>query len=48
MFLKGRFFIGEGYVQRNGFLPLAEENKIVMMFPQVKNLSGYNTIRLEV
>ena len=48
MFLKGRFLIGDGHVQRNGFLPLAEENNIVMMFPQVKNFSSNNTIRLEV
>ena len=30
-----RSWLGDGYVQRLGFLGLAEENNIVMMFPQV-------------
>ena len=30
-----RSWLGDGYVKRLGFLGLAEENNIVMMFPQV-------------
>ena len=30
-----RSWLGDGYVQRLGFLGLAEENNIVIMFPQV-------------
>ena len=30
-----RGWLGDGYIQRTGFLPLAEANNIVMMFPQV-------------
>ena len=28
-------WLGDGYVQRTGFLPLAQTNDIVMIFPQV-------------
>ena len=30
-----RGWLGDGYIQRTGFLPLAEANNIVMIFPQV-------------
>ena len=30
-----RGWLGNGYIKRTGFLPLAEANNIVMMFPQV-------------
>ena len=33
---QGRFWISDNYVQKSGFLPLADTNDIVMMFPQVK------------
>jgi len=32
-----RGWLGDGYIQRTGFLPLAEANNIVMMFPQVRH-----------
>ena len=34
-FSKERSWLGDGYIQRTGFLPLAEQNDIVMLFPQV-------------
>jgi len=32
----GRFWISDNYVQKSGFLPLADTNDIVMMFPQIR------------
>ena len=32
-----RGWLGDGYIQRTGFLPLAEANNIVMIFPQVSS-----------
>ena len=30
-------WLGDGYVQRLGFLPLAEDNDVILMFPQIKH-----------
>ena len=35
--LQERGWLGDGYIQRTGFLSLAEANNIVMMFPQIKH-----------
>merc|ERR1711913_226193 len=32
-----RGWLGDGYIQRTGFLPLAEANNIVMIFPQIRH-----------
>ena len=29
--------VGDGYIQRLGLLPLAEDNDIILMFPQIKH-----------
>ena len=30
-------FVGDEYIKRIGFLPLAEDNDIILMFPQIKH-----------
>ena len=35
--LQGQEFVGAGYARRTEFLPLAEANNIVMVFPQIQS-----------
>ena len=36
-------WLGDGYVQRTGFLPLAQSNDIVLIFPQVRKIQILNS-----
>ena len=40
-FIQGRSQVGDGYIKRTGFLPIANENNIVMLFPQVFLINLY-------
>ena len=44
MYFQEASWIGDVYIQRSGFLSLAEENDIVMVFPQVDISTIYLSI----
>ena len=35
--MQERGWLGSGYITRTGFLPLAADNDVVIMFPQIKH-----------